>query len=303
MRNSWLILLIAGLTQSAVALAEARPYFYRVPAGENLISISILNYGKQRMRHKIIEWNHLKAPYKIRAGQKLILRQKPIPTELGHSKLLDYYRIYLSLPHRKARIDHQFVAAKRTRARAEARASSKAKALAKDLALKSPPALPPPPPPIPVEQLKREQYKVAVADLAEGDAAADESADENTALLSGPAAQRGIGSIAPIAAVATPTKPDAPPLPKVGDDPRTADQLFRDGKHAQDRGDLVAAVQFFNESRNKDQDQMPVWLFQIRTLRQLKRNDEAKDLAKAFISQHPEMEHVPFLKSASEGAP
>ena len=72
---------------------------------------------------------------------------------------------------------------------------------------------------------------------------------------------------------------------------------------AQDEGERNFKIQkyddalvLFQQSRMQDEEPLAPWLYEIRTLKLLNRNDEAKTTARVFVKRHPEVAEFPSIK-------
>lgn len=69
-----------------------------------LSEIALFHYGKTKALKEIAEWNNLSSPYRLRLGQKLVLKRKPISEEKGNSILLAMWRKKFGLSTETAQV-------------------------------------------------------------------------------------------------------------------------------------------------------------------------------------------------------
>jgi len=80
----------------------------------------------------------------------------------------------------------------------------------------------------------------------------------------------------------------------------SAETHFAKGETFFNKEKFGEAYGHFHESRELNPSQLRAWFFEIRCLKKLGRNDEAKKTAELLVDKHAETEHVPFIKKILE---
>ncbi len=95
-----MILLIVFFLVHTTAVAMETPmsipeqrYYYTVEDGEDyLFAVAIKLYGDSKYERKLALWNRMVSPYKVKPGQKLILKEPPkLSSAKGNLLLLKHY--------------------------------------------------------------------------------------------------------------------------------------------------------------------------------------------------------------------
>ncbi len=76
-----------------------------------------------------------------------------------------------------------------------------------------------------------------------------------------------------------------------------AKKLLAEGETAFKEKRYGDALSQFRKSKNLDNKPMVTWFYEIRTLRLMKNDDEAKTIAKSFVNNHPELKDIPLFQS------
>jgi len=97
MQRRWrtVSLIGVGVFLGLVGLAEAAPVVqsYTIDSVPSLSEIALRLYGSSGAWREIAEWNGLKPPYRLRRGQKLILKRSPTLTPAqGNQLVLEMWR-------------------------------------------------------------------------------------------------------------------------------------------------------------------------------------------------------------------
>lgn len=78
------------------AVGASTGFTHVVQEKQFLWEVSLLYYGSLKKVPEIAQWNQLEPPYRLRRGQRLVLRLQPtVPLEVGRSWVLEYWRQYL----------------------------------------------------------------------------------------------------------------------------------------------------------------------------------------------------------------
>ena len=77
----------------------------------------------------------------------------------------------------------------------------------------------------------------------------------------------------------------------------SADVLLNQGEKLFDEQKYKPALAKFRASQKLDPEPVTVWMYEVRTLKILKRNREARDAAKELVDRHPEMKSVPVIRA------
>lgn len=81
---------------AATPPAASTGFTHVVQEKQFLWEVSLLYYGSLKKTAEIAQWNQLESPYRLRRGQRLVLRLQPtVPLEVGRSWVLEYWRQYL----------------------------------------------------------------------------------------------------------------------------------------------------------------------------------------------------------------
>jgi hypothetical protein len=82
----------------------------------------------------------------------------------------------------------------------------------------------------------------------------------------------------------------------VAEEAPSAEKLFRDGERLFNERKYDEALDHFRRSREADSDFLPPWMFSIRTLKMLKREDEEAKVTEAFLDRHPRFKMLPMFQ-------
>ena len=80
-------------------------------------------------------------------------------------------------------------------------------------------------------------------------------------------------------------------------EPQEAEQLFNRGQTLFNQNQFEKALPDFTKSRQSNERFLPGWLFEIRTLQALHREEEAKTVARALIKSRPSLKGLPGIKN------
>ncbi len=75
-----------------------------------------------------------------------------------------------------------------------------------------------------------------------------------------------------------------------------ADFLLSAGQELFEKNDYEHALPKFQRSRQLDPEPVSVWIYEIRTLKALNREPEARATAKQFADRHPAMQNLPLIR-------
>lgn len=76
-----------------------------------------------------------------------------------------------------------------------------------------------------------------------------------------------------------------------------AKRLFEQGEGFFTEGSYEKALKKFRLSRETDEDFLPPWFYEMRTLRVLKRVAEADKVESEFLGEHPKLKRLPMFRA------
>ncbi|OFZ20237.1 MAG: hypothetical protein A2X94_15290 [Bdellovibrionales bacterium GWB1_55_8] len=103
-KRAFFIVFVGALIASSVSV-RAEDIHVVSDEAPTLCEIGVLLYGKCGAFRELAEWSGIPAPYRVRAGQKLILRHPGMPREQGRGLLLAYWRAHFGLPKSVASVE------------------------------------------------------------------------------------------------------------------------------------------------------------------------------------------------------
>ena len=75
-----------------------------------------------------------------------------------------------------------------------------------------------------------------------------------------------------------------------------AEGAFNEGKMLLQKSKKRKAVEAFKQSRELDPKNAPAWLFELKTLKEMKEDDEFENVANEFLDIHPKFKRLPMFK-------
>ncbi len=314
-----------SLAAYAQVSVPQQTYTHRVEQDQNLWQIALLRFGHVRYVEKIAAWNQLSRDSKLKPGQELVLREKPLPAAKGSAILLQRYRSHFGLTV-PAPAQQSGFQEKRTQKDQKTQGKKAPSSVSGGVegepfggnpfelqnrplssgASQSPqvPRVKETPP------LKKEAFLAALARAEaeeEGLEGGSEEAPTETPEEIQKEFQEKMQEGTQVGAQGgTPSSPrphvSSSPRPRASSAPRplSASQLFERGKIQFEKKEFERALESFRMSRSKDEEPVHVWLFEIRTLRELKRSSETAETIAQFVKKYPEFAELPVLKLEAE---
>ncbi len=80
-------------------------------------------------------------------------------------------------------------------------------------------------------------------------------------------------------------------------EPESAEEFYNKGKEQFDGGEYERALANFKQSRTLNEESLPSWFFEIRTLKLLEQDDEAKKTATHLLDERPELKNLPMFRT------
>lgn len=268
---------VAAFTLLALSLSllppiiHANEHVYVVSdEAPTLCEIGILFYGKCSAYRKIAKWNGISEPYRVRIGQKLVLKGSAIPTELGREKLLASWRRHFKLKG-PAKVGSQLQKFK--------------PAPVVSLSSNEPDAE------IPVQVLVEKAEKRAAMSF---DALVAEAKQTEVAMV-----QAAIAEV-PAETPEKPAEPD-PEVLKMRQILNTQ-AAFAEAREFFSQKNFDKALERTRAIRNQDGAFLPAWLLELAVQRALKNEDSARSVARELLGAHPSAAGLPVLRPyLSEG--
>ena len=84
------------------------------------------------------------------------------------------------------------------------------------------------------------------------------------------------------------------------DEPDSPEACVARGQKEFDAKQYDAAIADFEKARDADPDTLAAWFYEIRTLRILKKDQEAKAISIQLLKNHPELQNLPMFKDVKE---
>jgi len=81
---------------------------------------------------------------------------------------------------------------------------------------------------------------------------------------------------------------------------RSTEEEFDFGVNLFNKKEFEDAVTAFRNARNQNPKFIPPWIFEIRSLKEIKKDDEARNTARELIEKHPHTARLPVVKTALE---
>jgi hypothetical protein len=282
--------LAPGVERLPASAPETKIYYVVDEFATTPGEIGLRLYGKPSMWKKILKWNRIESPTGVRLGRKLVIREKPTLTEEeGNQQLLAMWQRL----HDRAKSNFR---KRQAMAMISKLGGSPPSEVAKEPEVSKP------------ESPKKEEVKIEKYEATESaEAVAPAPAPEPipSAVPAAPVVLEEPKQAEPVVAVDPETgtilqaeeTPQSEPESAPNDAPpvKSAASLFNEGEEAFKSSDYETALARFKESRGMDSETLPVWFYEIKTLRALNRETEARKVAKALLKKRPELGQLPIL--------
>ncbi len=239
-----------------------------VQSGENLGQISTRLYNTSKRWKKIAEWNGLVPPYSVRTGQVLKLAEEPpLSEEQGHQALLQMWRKRFGLPLDTPIRSLASLAPHTTPAQSTHEIVKKA-------VTPAPPALSQKEEKM-VEETKKENktFQVnneidSIKDVSKMDKKEIEKVEKNIEALAEPQFE--------------------------------AKGYFELGQKFMQAKQYEKASAAFRKSRTMDPELLGPWFYEIKALKLLFKDDEAKKVVVELLDHKPELKDLPVLQTVHQ---
>jgi len=258
-------------------------YFYKVPDGKSLSTISTDLYGTMKKWKSIARWNQIDHPRSLKAGSTLFLYERPrVPLPFEAVPVLKVVKKPKSDKYRVRRFDTLQIISTRMygtmhRWREIARINRLTQPykiqLGQSLLLPAKPTLTPYEGEFLVRRMWAKQGR-------------------------NPFPQRKLASRPVIKAKPVSYEKAVEIIKKreAEKDANSPEILFSKGKVAFKKKRFNQALELFRSARKERDEHVPTWLYEIRTLQQMGKKSERKELIEEFKSEHPKFAELPMLK-------